>query len=165
MDNGCPGNNVLEAQGRKHPIGSHPGFWQMGLRALIIPPDDRCADYGVPSGLRAKIQSQYGYDENGQFEVATGKITALDYTIWISCKMSKAEALATLKYTFDLRMQGNRCPLLLGTHSDEYSSSYTVPENADATKIKSTYKDGVLTITIPKDQSKGSSDARNIPID
>ena len=37
--------------------------------------------------------------------------------------MSKAELLATLKYTLDLRLKGNRAPFLLGAHTAYYVDS------------------------------------------
>ena len=41
--------------------------------------------------------------------------------------MNTTEFAATLKYTLDLRLQGNRAPLLFGMHSDYYSSKYEAP--------------------------------------
>ena len=32
------------------------------------------------------------------------------------------EVVATLKYTLDLRLEGNRAPFMFGAHSDTYSS-------------------------------------------
>lgn len=138
LNNGSPGNDYLAAKSRKNPIGSHNGLWEMGIRALIIPPDELCEKYKVAPGLRAKIAGQYTADPYGQFEESTGKLTALDYSIWVSAKMTAAEALATLKYTFDLRMQGNRAPFLLGAHTDEYSSSYTAAPNASYEQRRAT---------------------------
>jgi hypothetical protein len=39
--------------------------------------------------------------------------------------MTKAEFLATMKYTLDLRLQGNRAPLVFSAHSDYYASKWT----------------------------------------
>jgi hypothetical protein len=39
--------------------------------------------------------------------------------------MSKAEFLATMEYTLDQRLAGNRDPFMIGVHSDIYSSKYT----------------------------------------
>ena len=41
-----------------------------------------------------------------------------------------ALARATLKYTLDLRLRGNRAPFAFGAHSDIYSSKYTAAEGA-----------------------------------
>ena len=44
--------------------------------------------------------------------------------------MTKAEFLATLKYTLDQRIAGNRAPFMFGAHTDYYSSKYTAVPNA-----------------------------------
>ena len=41
----------------------------------------------------------------------------------------KEEVLAILKYTLDLRLNGNRCPMTFGVHSDIYSKDYNFPSN------------------------------------
>ena len=38
--------------------------------------------------------------------------------------MDRAEFVATVKHTLDLRLRGNRCPLVFGLHSDIYSTGY-----------------------------------------
>ncbi len=58
------------------------------------------------------------------FDEESGKITGFDWNLWIVFGMTKAEFLATLKYTLDLRLKGNRCPMAFGTHSDIYSSKF-----------------------------------------
>ena len=52
--------------------------------------------------------------------------------MWVSLQLTKAEVLAILKYNLDLRIQGNRAPFMLGTHSDYYSSKYTAANNSTA---------------------------------
>jgi hypothetical protein len=83
---------------------------------VIVPPDDKCAMYGVPTGLRAKMKTV-----DPGFDVASGKITGLDYNLWILYQMNKAEFVATLKYTLDQHLAGNRTPFMLGAHPDLYS--------------------------------------------
>jgi peptidoglycan/xylan/chitin deacetylase (PgdA/CDA1 family) len=125
LDNGSPGHDVLVQWGSKQPITPHPGLWELPVHPVIVPPDDKCAEYGVPPGLRAKLKSyQSWWDET------SGKITGFDYNLWVQFKMTKAEFLATLKYTLDLRRQGNRAPFMFGVHSDYYSTKYTAPPNA-----------------------------------
>jgi hypothetical protein len=46
--------------------------------------------------------------------------------------MTKAEVLATLKYSIDQRLAGNRAPFLFGAHTDYYSPKYTGAPNATA---------------------------------
>lgn len=118
LDNGSPGNKVSVSWGSAELIGSHPGLWEMPLYAVIVPPDELCAQYGVPSGLRAKLAGNVTWN----WDTASAKITGLDYNMFWSFKMTKEEALASLKYTLDLRLQGNRAPFMFGAHSDYYSS-------------------------------------------
>jgi hypothetical protein len=57
------------------------------------------------------------------FDLVGGKITGFDYNLWASAKLNKAETLATLKYTLDLRLQnGNRAPFMFGAHTDYFGS-------------------------------------------
>ena len=131
LDNGSPGHETMVSNepSVNLPITNRPGLWELPLHALIVPPPELAADYGVPATIRADIQSRMSW-----FDTGAGKITALDYNMWVLAKMYKEEFLATLKYTFDLRMQGNRAPMMLGMHTDEYSSKYAFPPNTSATE-------------------------------
>ncbi|MCW5911121.1 MAG: Hsp20/alpha crystallin family protein [Cyclobacteriaceae bacterium] len=40
------------------------------------------------------------------------------------------------------------------THFGSFSRSFTLPENADASKINARYNNGILEVTIPKDEKK-----------
>ena len=40
------------------------------------------------------------------------------------------------------------------TQYGKFSGSFTLPDNVDATKITASYKNGILEITVPKDQKK-----------
>lgn len=113
LDNGSPGNKVKDDP----LVTSHPGLWEMPVYAVIAPPDEKCAEYGIPAGFRDRLKLR-----NKDFDVATGKITGLDYNMWYTYEMSKAEYVATLKYTLDLKLNGNRAPFLFGAHTDYYSS-------------------------------------------
>jgi hypothetical protein len=95
----------------------------MPVYELIVPPDDLAEHYGVEPGLRAKLGAR-GLSANG-------KVTGFDYNPWYGLQTTKAEFLATLKYTLDLRLQGNRAPFLLGVHTMEYSNGWnTAPQGA-----------------------------------
>src|SRR5262249_33476508 len=59
-------------------ITSHPGLWELPVYPVIVPPDDKCQQYGVPTGLRAKMKKV-----DSGFNVNSGKITGLDYNLWI----------------------------------------------------------------------------------
>ena len=125
LDSGSPGNEVLVGWGSKEHITNHPGLWELPVSPVIVPPDDKCAQYGVPPGLRAAM-----HDRQSWFDVDSGKITGFDYNLWVSFRMTKAEFLATMKYTLDLRLAGNRAPFMFGAHPDTYSSKYTAVPNA-----------------------------------
>jgi hypothetical protein len=118
LDRGCP---AVET------ITPHPGLWELPAHPVIVPPDDDCPRYGVAPGLRAKLKGV-----NGHFDEAAGKITGFDYNLWVAYRMTKAEFLATVKYSLDLRVRGNRAPFLLGAHTDYYSSDYTDAPNTTA---------------------------------
>lgn len=105
LHNGSPGNDALGGPF----VGSHPGLWELPVYALIIPPDDKCLQYGIQPGLRAKAGRP------------NGKITSFDHNLWATSKMTKEEFLATLKYSFDIRAAGNRAPFMFGSHTDLYS--------------------------------------------
>jgi peptidoglycan/xylan/chitin deacetylase (PgdA/CDA1 family) len=119
LDNGSPGHDIQVEWEQKDPMRNHAGLWEMPVYAVIVPPDDKCAEYGVPRGLRAKMK---GY--NDYFDQNDGKITGFDYNLWVLFKMTKAEFLATLKYSLDQRLKGNRAPFMFGGHTDIYSSKY-----------------------------------------
>ncbi len=125
LDHGSPGHEVLVEWGTRTPISPHPGLWELPVHPVIVPPDDKCVQYGVAVGLRARLQARQSW-----FDVEGGKITGFDYNLWVSFAMTKAEFLATLKYTLDQRLAGNRAPFMFGAHTDYYSSKYTAVPNA-----------------------------------
>jgi hypothetical protein len=127
LNNGSPGHDVQVSWGSKQPITGEAGLWEMPVHPVIVPPDSVAAQYGIEPGLRAKLKSVASW-----FDKGSGKVTGFDYNLWVSFGLTKAEVLATLKYTFDLRMQGNRAPFLFGAHTDYYSSKYTGAPNASA---------------------------------
>lgn len=123
LDNGSPGNDVSVGWNQgDEPIGNHPGLWEMPLYAVIVPPDDKCVEYGVSVGLRNRLKDRLKFYKNFDWDADAGKITGLDYNMFFSFDMSKEEFLATMKYTFDLRFNGNRAPLMFGAHSEYFSS-------------------------------------------
>lgn len=122
LDNGSPGDALIwnwPGVNRPRPIGAYPGLWELPLHPVVVPPDAECAHYNIPAGLRGKIEKNYPW-----FDEASGKLPAFDYNLFFVFKMNREEALAVLKYTFDLHYNGNRAPFSLGAHSDIYSSRY-----------------------------------------
>jgi peptidoglycan/xylan/chitin deacetylase (PgdA/CDA1 family) len=122
LDSGSPGDEWLwKVPGvkRPRPLGAYPGLWELPLHPLMVPPDAACGRYDIPPGLGKRIKEQYfWFDETGN------KVPGLDYNLFFHCKPNREEALAVLKYSFDLHYHGNRAPFSLGTHSDIYSSKY-----------------------------------------
>jgi len=111
LDRGSPGNPQT--------IGRHPGLWEIPVYAFIVPPDNDCEPYGVLPGLRDKLGKIHDY-----FNPAEGKITGMDWNLWCDFRMDPAEFLATLKYTLDRRLAGNRAPMTVGLHSELYSDKH-----------------------------------------
>jgi hypothetical protein len=120
LDNGSPGHT---AQPKLASITTWPtGLWEMPAYHVIAPPDAEAAKYGIATGLRAKLARLHP----DYFTEAVGQIVGLDYNLWYDFTLTKAEFLATLKYTFDLRRKGNRAPLLFGMHSAIYTDQTPV---------------------------------------
>jgi hypothetical protein len=97
LDNGSPGGAAVGK-----PVGNHSGLWELGAAPFVIPP-----------ALRD--------------ELGLTKITGLDYNMFVSANLTKAQALAILKYTLDQRLASNRAPLLIGAHTAIYTSDLNVP--------------------------------------
>jgi hypothetical protein len=117
LDSGSPGNATHP---NLTPIKTWPkGLWEMPAYRVIVPPDEEAAKYGVPAGLRAKLIKR---DPTG-VGIMQGKITGLDYNLWYPYGLTKPELVATLKYTLDTRLRGNRAPLLFGMHSAIYTNA------------------------------------------
>ena len=125
LDEGSPGHDDLVDQGLADPIDDYPGLWELPLHPVIVPPDDACEAYGVEPGLRDRLQAVQPW-----FDTTDGKILGMDYNLWIAYEMTADEFEATLIYSFDLRMDGNRAPMLFGGHTPEYADLYTAAPNA-----------------------------------
>jgi hypothetical protein len=102
-------------------------MWEIPVYVSLVPPDERCADYGVAPGLRDRLAARRAY-----YDPELGEITGMDWNLWLEFAMSPAEFLATLRYTLDQRLAGNRCPLPIGLHSALYA------EDADTTGLGAT---------------------------
>ena len=112
LDNGSPGHDALLAIGNKDfTVGSHPGLWELPAYPVIVPERYRDA-------IRDRIPGRDWIHHD------SGKIAGLDYDMWYYRKFSKEEFVETLKHTLDLRLAGNRAPLLFGAHPVEYSERW-----------------------------------------
>ena len=120
LDEGSPGNKYTHGYNpERDVIGCHPGVWEIPIHVVIVPPDNLCEKYGIKKGLREKCFLQRSY-----FSQNNGKISGLDYNCLVEFQMTGEEFLATLKYTLDLRLQGNRAPFVLGAHTGIYAMEY-----------------------------------------
>ena len=88
-------------------IGAHPGLWELPVYALMVIPDAALENYGL-SASNSLIQ-----------KLGATKITGFDYNL-IQKGVSGPEFAALLKYNLDLRLAGNRAPLLFGAHAANY---------------------------------------------
>ena len=120
LDEGSPGNALLARQGGKPAIESQAGLWEIPLHAFMVPPDDACEEYGVAPGLRQRIHEYIRREGGWEWDVAAGKITGLDWNVLEMAGRDGAEFLAILKYSLDLRLDGNRAPFMLGGHTAMY---------------------------------------------
>jgi len=114
LDGGSPANPE---------IASHPGLWEIPVYVFIVPPDEACERLGVQRGLRTALKQRREY-----FDPAVGKVTGMDWNLWCEFGMTPAEFLATIRYTLELRLAGNRCPLTIGLHSELYSDRQDTAE-------------------------------------
>jgi len=132
LDNRSPGHTTQVEWGEGlTEISPRPGLWELPVYAVVTPPDDKCEQYGVPVGFRSRLKTRQSW-----FDVEGGLITGFDYNLWASTNvggfaMTKAEFVATLKYTLDQRLAGNRAPFLFGAHTDYYVASWN--QNAAGT--------------------------------
>lgn len=128
LDNGSPGNAYDNELNHELPlVGNYPGLWEVPSHMVIAPADDLCEKYGIKPGFRERLNDRkYSVDNENEFSIEDGKITGLDYNCLVMFGMDKEEWLGTLKYTLDLRLQGNRAPMAFGAHSDVYATGYDI---------------------------------------
>ena len=56
LDEGSAGHELLvEWETKTGSLSPRPGMWEMPVHPVIVPPDSECANYGIPTGLRAKL--------------------------------------------------------------------------------------------------------------
>jgi peptidoglycan/xylan/chitin deacetylase (PgdA/CDA1 family) len=128
------GRNVVQ-------IGPHAGLWELPVSVVFVPDDSLAAQYAFPAGLRGRIQNLLGSAANPNFfEQSTGKLVGMDITMLLDGQMTRAEALATLKYTLDLHRAGNRAPMIFVAHTHVYASNWDgnapgTPNTADRRSI------------------------------
>lgn len=118
LDNGSPGAKLRAEWGLKEDIGEHPGLWEVPVYALMVPADDLTAEYGVEHSIRDKIAAAIPW-----FDADVGKFESADYNLFYQAGLNAEEVLAILKYSFDLRIEGNRAPFTFLGHSAYYDGA------------------------------------------
>ncbi|KLV09092.1 carbohydrate-binding protein [Photobacterium aquae] len=120
LDNGSPSHQMAVAGGWKPAINNYPGLWEVPLHTLIVPPDSEMDRFGLDYSLRDKIASRISY-----FDPVSGKGDNFDWNLystpdWGAAGLSEDDVVAIYSYNLDLRLAGNRAPLVLGLHSAFY---------------------------------------------
>ncbi|HEY8089368.1 MAG TPA: polysaccharide deacetylase family protein, partial [Polyangiaceae bacterium] len=127
MENGSPDANTIftKFSGRNvAAVGNH-AIWEMPVAVVFVPDDSLAAQYGFTAGLRQRVANAVAGEGNPNFfEQATGKFVGMDISLLLDGKMTHAEALATLEYTLDLRLAGNRAPMIFVAHTHVYASAW-----------------------------------------
>jgi Polysaccharide deacetylase len=122
LDQGSPDAADLTAKFATSSVPMTSGLWEMTPSVLFVPPDQLATEYGFEPGLRQRVPSDM--PAPSFYEVATGRIAPLDVTLFVDAGLAATEVLAILKYTLDLRLQGNRAPFIFIAHTHVYASSY-----------------------------------------
>lgn len=123
LDNGSPGNAYYHAPGAAKHITSHPGLWEIPLHVFMVPPDDLAVEYEIEPGLAERIQNSIKSIQGWEWSAENRKITGLDWNVLEGADRTGSEFLAILKHTLELRLKGNRAPLMVGGHTAMYPES------------------------------------------
>lgn len=104
----------------------HPGLWEIPAYPLAFIPESLYSEYNLSSGYDNKTANSnlepWNFGEINESVDGT-KVTGLDYDAWYPQQWGGWELAATLIYNLKLRLEGNRCPLTFGIHSNYYSNS------------------------------------------
>lgn len=115
-------------------IPTTEGVYEMPSYVVIMPPDELCKEYGIEPGFRTRVAEKCEY-----VNADNGKVQGLDWDMFVEADMTKDECVATLKYTLDLRLKGNRAPMLFCTHSDLYGDTNPFPKSITAQERRDVY--------------------------
>jgi peptidoglycan/xylan/chitin deacetylase (PgdA/CDA1 family) len=130
LNQGSPGHNESWFGNPDNPnsvtISSIPELWELPNHVFMIPKDSECAAYGIKKGLWKRLQNKMPY-------LSGHKITGFDYNLWSDAQLNKAEVLGIFKYNLDLRLKGNRAPLMIGAHTQYYTQEWADHNAPNAT--------------------------------
>ncbi|MEN8905015.1 MAG: polysaccharide deacetylase family protein [Clostridiales bacterium] len=116
LDNGSPCNEYANIYWNDPLVTGVKGLWEIPAYSHTVPDDNKCEKYGIEKGLRNRM-----YKASKDFDIETGKVSGMEWNVIDKFKASKKEYTAILKYSLDLRMNGNKSPLTVGVHSNYYS--------------------------------------------
>jgi hypothetical protein len=170
VDNGTPNNYVQKNNNEKIYLDSMPsGLWEIPLTTVVIPAE-----------LRPAIYSKYRQISKGAGEtwasnadsvridslawISNGKISNLDFNMFILWGMTGSEFLKTMVYNLDLRLKHGKAPFQLALHTDFYTPIYDnatlqLPININSyglviSKGWNTYKDRQAAVSAFLDTAK-----------
>jgi peptidoglycan/xylan/chitin deacetylase (PgdA/CDA1 family) len=140
LDSGSLDAESMTAKFATPSVPAAPGLWEVTTSALFVPPDELATEYGFAPGLRQRIPTDM--PAPSFYEASTGRIAPLDITLFVDAGMTATEVLATLEYTLDQRLAGNRAPFVFVAHTHVYASNYGAAANAlDASERQAAIED------------------------
>lgn len=146
LDNGNPNATYQRSLGERVGIDSLPaGLWQIPSNVFIVPPTSRKAVYEHHAKINAAASGGEQIESFEEWDAAGGKITGYDFNLYILWGMTKADWIATMQHTTNLRLKGNKAPLHYGAHTDYYTPIYDYatllnPQNKDSYGLNVTNK-------------------------
>lgn len=120
LDQGSPGNAWYYEPGSPKYVTSHPGLWEIPLHMFMVPPDARATEHGIEPGLAQRIHHGIAENQGWEWSQEDRKIAGLDWNVLEGAGRNADEFYAILKHTFELRLGGNRAPLMVGAHTAMY---------------------------------------------
>lgn len=121
LDEGSPGNQTTTESGDLKRVQSHPGLWEIPIHVFMVPTDDLAERYGFEPGLVDRMATFIETNGGWTWPIEARKISGLDWNVLEAAGRNGPEFLAILKHTLDLRLAGNRAPMMVGAHTAMFS--------------------------------------------
>ena len=151
LDQGSPGNAWYHGPGSPKHVTSHPGFWEIPLHMFMVPPDAQATEYDIEPGLAQRIHDSIAENQGWEWSQEDRKIAGLDWNVLEGAGRSADEFYAILKHTLDLRLAGNRAPLMVGAHTAMYPEEMSDRREAIETFITYALSYPEVRIVTPAD--------------
>jgi hypothetical protein len=155
-DNGTPNSFIQKNIDEKIYLDSMPAaLWELPLDAVVVPVALRPQVYTKYHQISTGAKDEWALNADSARAdsiswVSNGKVTALDFNMFILWGMDSSEFVQTMKANLTARMQHGKAPVQLAAHTDYYTPIYDnatlmLPLNKDAyglvvTKGWNTYK-------------------------